>query len=121
MGEEPGEILVTVRLYTNEEGEKALNLRVGPPGQYGSSGFAIRSEPDKWPAIEKAERQPGEQPRSFSFGGVPEGRQNEYRPDRLPVILLNYRVMHSGVRSSADSDEGVLVWVGRADENEGPP
>ncbi|QDT67860.1 hypothetical protein MalM25_07670 [Planctomycetes bacterium MalM25] len=117
MGRAPGEILVTVRLYTNDEGEKAFTLRAGPPGRQGSTGFAIPSEPDKWPAIEKVERQPGEEPRSFSYGGITEARQNAYPVTRMPIILLNYRVMHSGVRSSADSDEGLLVWVGRADEH----
>lgn len=116
IGEEPGEIVVTVRLGVNEQGERTFSLGSGPPGAQGSSGFAIRSEPDEWPAIEKSERAPGDPPRSISTGGVSDGRQVEQDPKRLPLVLLNYRVMHSGVMSSADSDEGVLVWVGRADE-----
>ena len=116
IGEEPGEIVVTVRLGVNERGERTFSLGSGRPGDQGSSGFAIRSEPDEWPAIEKSERAPGDPPRSTSFGGVPDGRQVERDPKRLPLVLLNYRVMHSGVMSSADSDEGLIVWVGRADE-----
>lgn len=118
IGEEAGEIMVTVRLYTNDKGEKAFILSSGPPGQQGSSGFAIPSDPDEWPAIEKADRGPDEPSPDFSFGGVPEARQAERTADALPLVLLDYRVMHGGVRNSADSDEGLLVWVGRADENE---
>lgn len=118
IGEEAGEIMVTVRLDTNDKGEKAFTLSSGPPGQQGSSGFAIPSDPDEWPAIEKLDREPGEPSLSFSHGGVPEARQAEHTADALPLILLDYRVMHGSVRNSAESDEGLLVWVGRADENE---
>lgn len=110
-----GEFLITVTMGRNDRGEKYLDASMQPQteGAEGARiGFTIRSEPDEWPAVEL--RKPDR--RHSSLGafttGVGQHRQTEITPVTGSIVLFERRYMHGEVTSSADSDEGVIVWIG---------
>lgn len=114
-----GEHLVSIALTRNDQGKKIFRVDMMPttPGSDGANiGMGIREDPGKWPAVEL---DPPDRTRP-SLGsmetGVPAQRQTIRPVDAKPLVLLEKRFMHGDITSSADSDEGLIVWIGRADE-----
>ncbi len=79
-------------------------------------GLNILEEPNKWPTIENVFPDRKKPPLSYFESGIAARRQTMHPIESAPLVLLEKRFMHGGVMSSADSDEGILVWIGRADE-----
>ncbi len=50
--------------------------------------------------------------------GIPDRTQTTVSPDSGPIVLLETRFMHGDITSSADSDEGLIIWIGATDEEQ---
>ena len=117
----PGEHLISVALDRNDQGEKVFRATMTPrtPGSRGAHiGMGIPDVPGEWPAVELDPPDRTKPPLFQMETGVPAHRQTKRPVDSGPLVLLEKRFMHSGVMSSDDSDEGLIVWVSRVDENE---
>ncbi len=116
-----GEHLVVIALARNDRGEKYFSVNMTPttPGATGAMiGKGIRDEPGKWPAVELEPPDRNKIPLSFMLAGIRVGTPTVVSPDAGPIVLFEMRFMHDNITSSADSDEGLIVWIGVADEDQ---
>ncbi len=85
----------------NAQWEYKLNVRkTADAGDGATGGSIIVDADDKWPNKENWN----------ATGGV--SNQVELPADKLPLALLDYRAMNGNTKSSMDSDQGVMLWVG---------
>ncbi len=116
-----GEHLVSIALSRNDRGEKVFRATMTPttPGSDGAFiGMGILEEPGKWPAIELAPPDRSKPPLGQMLTGIPVRTQTVVSTDSGPIVLLEMRFMHGNITSSADSDEGLIVWIGVTDEDQ---
>jgi hypothetical protein len=102
IGVPPGEYVVTLSIQqANAQWEYKLNVReTGEAGDGDTGGSMIVDADGKWPNAEAWN----------ATGGV--SNQVELAADRLPLVLLDYRAMNGDIKSSSDSDQGAMLWVG---------
>lgn len=107
IGAAPGEYVVTLSIQeAKAEWEYKLNVRKTNAAGDGATGGSIINDADgKWPYIENWN----------STGGV--SNQVELPGDQSPLVLLDYRAMNGSVKSSSDSDQGAMLWVGMEIQN----
>lgn len=116
-----GEHLVSIALSRNDRGEKYYKAEMKPttPDSTGAIiGQGIRDEPGKWPAVELGSPDRSKIPLSFMLAGVHDHTPTVVSTDSRSIVLLELRFMHDNITSSADSDEGLIVWIGVADEEQ---
>jgi len=104
IGAAPGEYVVTLSIHeTNSQWAYKMNVRkTGTAGDGATGGSIINDADGKWPYIENWD----------STGGV--SNQVELTVDQSPLVLLDHRAMNGIVKSSRDSDQGAMLWVGIA-------
>lgn len=115
----PGEHLVSIALTRDDQGKKVFRATMTPrtPGSRGAHiGRHIPDVPGKWPAVELDPPDRTKPPISHMERTTAANEQTTRSVDSGPLVLLEKRFMHSGVMSSDDSDEGLIVWIGRVDE-----
>lgn len=102
IGRSPGEYVVTLSIHQDKaQWEYKLNVRkAGDAGDGSTGGSIIVDAEGKWPNNESWN----------ATGGV--SNQVELPADKLPLALLDYRAMNGNMKSSMDSDQGVMLWVG---------
>jgi hypothetical protein len=102
IGRAPGEYVVTLSIHQNKaQWEYKLNVRKSGDAGDGATGGSIIVDADgKWPNTEHWN----------ATGGV--NNQVQLPADQLPFVLLDYRAMNENMKSSTDSDQGVMLWVG---------
>lgn len=116
-----GEHLVSIALSRNDRREKYYRVNMTPttPGSTGANiGQGIRDEPGKWPAVELDSPDRSKMPLSFMLTGVHDHTPTVVSTDSGSIVLLELRFMHDNITSSADSDEGLIVWIGVADDDQ---
>lgn len=116
-----GEHLVSIALSRNDRGEKYYKVEMKPttPDSAGAIiGQGIRDEPGKWPAVELGSPDRSKIPLSFMLAGVHDHTPTVVSTDSGSIVLLELRFMHDNIISSADSDEGLIVWIGVVDEEQ---
>lgn len=116
----PGEHLISIALTRDDQGRKVFRATMTPrtPGSRGAHiGRHIPDVPGKWPDVELDPPDRTKPPIVHMERTTAANKQTTRSVDSGPLVLLEKRFMHSGAMNSADSDEGVLVWVGRADEH----
>lgn len=100
-----GEFVVTLKVFEDDDGEWKFRLNVRTSGDAGNGNTATRRINDlvgKWPNVD-------------SFNGLATGgisNQRVFHEDAGPCVLLDLRALSDKVTSSADSDQGAMLWVG---------
>jgi len=102
IGRSPGEYVVTLSIHQDKaQWEYKLNVRkAGDAGDGSTGGSVIVDAEGKWPNNGNWN----------ATGGV--SNPVALPADKLPLALLNYRAMSGNMKSSMDSDQGVMLWVG---------